>query len=157
MVAPEPGEPLLLYIAATSEAMSMVLVAKWPDPHGLHELGSSSADGLGSQDPGPVEEPGANPAAGSQSPKAVTGPPDQTVVGSRTSSSRQAQRARTVQRPVYYISEVLHEAKMRYLEVHKLLYAVLITSKKQYAYINEVYKFLIKNMEKILHLCPWNK
>jgi hypothetical protein len=85
MVAPEPGEPLLLYIAATSEAMSMVLVAKWPDPHGLHELGSSSADGLGSQDPGPVEEPGANPAAGSQSPKAVTGPPDQTVTGSRTS------------------------------------------------------------------------
>jgi hypothetical protein len=84
MVAPEPGEPLLLYIVATSEAMSMVLVAKWPDPHGLHELGSSSAGGLGSQDPGPVEEPGANPAAGSQSPKAVTGPPDQTVVGSRT-------------------------------------------------------------------------
>jgi hypothetical protein len=26
MVAPEPGEPLLLYIAATLEAMSMVLV-----------------------------------------------------------------------------------------------------------------------------------
>jgi hypothetical protein len=77
--------------------------------------------------------------------------------GPELQSSRQAQRARTVQRPVYYISEVLHEAKMRYLEVHKLLYAVLITSKKQYAYINEVYKFLIKNMEKILHLCPWNK
>jgi hypothetical protein len=33
MVAPEPGEPLLLYIAATSEAMSMVLVAERPDPH----------------------------------------------------------------------------------------------------------------------------
>jgi hypothetical protein len=31
---------------------------------------------------------------------------------------------------VYYISEVLHEAKTRYLEVHKLLYAVLITSRK---------------------------
>jgi hypothetical protein len=76
MVAPEPDEPLLLYIAATSEAMSMVLVAKWLDPHGLHEL---------TRDPGPVEEPGANPAAGSQSPKAVTGPPDQTVTGSRTS------------------------------------------------------------------------
>jgi ribonuclease HI len=30
---------------------------------------------------------------------------------------------------VYYISEVLHEAKTRYLEVHKLLYAVLITSR----------------------------
>jgi hypothetical protein len=39
-------------------------------------------------------------------------------------------RVRIVQRPVYYINEVLHEAKMRYLEVHKLLYAVLIASKK---------------------------
>jgi hypothetical protein len=33
-------------------------------------------------------------------------------------------------RPVYFISEVLHEAKTRYLEVHKLLYAILIASKK---------------------------
>jgi hypothetical protein len=39
-------------------------------------------------------------------------------------------RARTIQRPVYFISEVLHEAKVRYLEVHKLLYAVLIASRK---------------------------
>jgi hypothetical protein len=31
---------------------------------------------------------------------------------------------------VNYISEVLHEAKTRYLEVHKLLYAILITSRK---------------------------
>jgi hypothetical protein len=31
---------------------------------------------------------------------------------------------------VYFISEVLHETKTKYLEVHKLLYAVLITSRK---------------------------
>jgi hypothetical protein len=31
---------------------------------------------------------------------------------------------------VYYISEVLHEVKIRYLEVHKLLYAIIIASKK---------------------------
>jgi hypothetical protein len=48
MVAPEPGEPILLYIAAKWEAVSMVLVAERPDPYGLHELGSSSADGSGS-------------------------------------------------------------------------------------------------------------
>jgi hypothetical protein len=59
MVAPEPGEPLLLYIVAISEAMSMVLVTERPDPHDLHELGSSSVDGSGSQDLGPAEEPGA--------------------------------------------------------------------------------------------------
>jgi hypothetical protein len=39
-------------------------------------------------------------------------------------------RVRTIQHPVYYISKVLHEVKTRYLEVHKLLYAVLIASKK---------------------------
>jgi hypothetical protein len=74
MVAPEPGEPLLLYIAATSEAVSMVLVAEQSDPYGLHEVGSSSADGSGSQDPGPAEEPGAVTAAGSESPEACTTP-----------------------------------------------------------------------------------
>jgi hypothetical protein len=51
MVVPEPGEPLLLYIAATSRAVSMVLVAERLDPHALHESGSSSADGLGSREP----------------------------------------------------------------------------------------------------------
>ena len=35
-----------------------------------------------------------------------------------------------VQRPVYYISEVLSESKIRYPHVQKLLYALLITSRK---------------------------
>jgi hypothetical protein len=51
MVAPESSDPLLLYIVATSEAMSMVLVTERPDPHSPHEPGSCSADGSGSQDP----------------------------------------------------------------------------------------------------------
>jgi hypothetical protein len=42
--------------------------------------------------------------------------------------------AQTVQRPVYYISEVLHEAKTSYLVVHKPLYAVLIASRKLHHY-----------------------
>jgi hypothetical protein len=32
MVASEPGEPLLLYVAATAEAVSMLLVAERPEP-----------------------------------------------------------------------------------------------------------------------------
>jgi hypothetical protein len=36
---------------------------------------------------------------------------------------------------VYFISEVLHEAKVRYLEVHLLLYAVLIASRKLRHYL----------------------
>jgi hypothetical protein len=39
-------------------------------------------------------------------------------------------RVRTIQRPVYYVSEVLHDIKIRYLEVHKMLYVVLIASRK---------------------------
>ncbi|XP_072147959.1 uncharacterized protein [Setaria viridis] len=35
-----------------------------------------------------------------------------------------------VQRPVYYISEVLSDSKIRYTQVQKLLYVVLISSRK---------------------------
>jgi hypothetical protein len=45
-------------------------------------------------------------------------------------------RARTVQRLVYYISEVLHDTKTRYLKVHKLLYVVLIASRKLHHYFH---------------------
>jgi ribonuclease HI len=45
----------------------------------------------------------------------------------RSSSSG---RVRTVQKPVYYVSEVLHEAKARYPETHKLLYAILVAFRK---------------------------
>jgi hypothetical protein len=41
-----------------------------------------------------------------------------------------AAKVKTVQKPVYYVSEVLHEANARYPETHKLLYAILIASQK---------------------------
>jgi hypothetical protein len=37
---------------------------------------------------------------------------------------------RTIQKPVYYVSEVLHEPKARYLETHKLIYAIHVVSSK---------------------------
>ena len=74
---------MYLYIAAATEAVSMVLVVE-----------RTTQEGQEPEDSGP--------AAG----------------------------VRTVQRPVYYVSEVLHEAKTRYLEAHKLLYAVLVASRK---------------------------
>ena len=43
----------------------------------------------------------------------------------------------TVQRPVYYISEVLSESKAKYPHVQKLLYALLITSRKLRHYFDE--------------------
>jgi ribonuclease HI len=42
-----------------------------------------------------------------------------------------------VQRPVYFVSKVLSESKARYQPVHKLLYAVLITSRKLRHYFQE--------------------
>jgi hypothetical protein len=39
-------------------------------------------------------------------------------------------RVYKVQRPVYYISEVLSDSKIWYPHVQKLLYALLITSRK---------------------------
>jgi ribonuclease HI/transposase InsO family protein len=83
LVAPEPGEPLYLYIAAAVEAVSMVLVVERMAQEDREPEGSGPATGF-----------------------------------------------RTIQKPVYYVSEVLHEAKTRYLETHKLLYDVLVASRK---------------------------
>ena len=41
------------------------------------------------------------------------------------------------QRPIYFVSEVLSESKVRYPSIQKLLYAILITSKKLRHYFDE--------------------
>jgi ribonuclease HI len=47
-----------------------------------------------------------------------------------------------VQRPIYFISEVLSESKVRYLALQKLLYAILISSRKLRHYFDE-YKITV--------------
>jgi hypothetical protein len=60
---------------------------------------------------------------------------------------------RTVQRPVYYVSKVLYEAKTRYLETHKLLYVVLVASRKlcQYFQAHRVVVVTSFPLRAILH------
>jgi hypothetical protein len=55
MVALEPGEPLLLYIMATTEVMSMVLVAERPEPKQPRTLKRAPVAGSRSQDPDPTK------------------------------------------------------------------------------------------------------
>jgi hypothetical protein len=99
LVALEPGESLYLYIAAATEAVSMVLVVERMEQHSQGSQEVPLGEGGGSTT---TDLEGLTPTVG----------------------------VRTIQKPVYYVSEVLHEAKARYLETHKLLYAVLVASMK---------------------------
>jgi hypothetical protein len=77
--------------------------------------------------------PGNLEATAPLSPKAFLGPTSHVPSGPEPMEVDELDplgRVRTAQRPVYYISEVLHDTKTRYLEVHKLLYAILMASRK---------------------------
>jgi hypothetical protein len=66
MVALEPGEPMLIYFAATTEVVSMVLVAEQSKPKQPQALKGAPITRFGSQDPDPREGPCDQEAFGSQ-------------------------------------------------------------------------------------------
>ena len=61
--------------------------------------------------------------------------------------------AYSVQRPVYFISEVLSESKVRYPSIQKILYEILITSRKLRHHFDEYRISLITDfpLADILH------
>ena len=101
--------------------------------------------------------------------------PDETLLIYITATSRivstaivvereEAGQAYKVQHPVYFISEVLNEPKTRYPQVQKLLYAILIMSRKLRHYF-EYYKIavvtefplgdILRNKEANGHIIKW--
>ena len=58
-----------------------------------------------------------------------------------------------VQRPVYFISKVLSESKVRYSSIQKILYGILITSRKLHHYFDEYKISVVTNfpLADILH------
>jgi hypothetical protein len=92
LVALEPGEPLYLYITTATEAVSMVLVAERTTQH---------------------------PQGSKKVPPGEGGGPTTTMLteGQKFEDSRPTAGVRTIQKPVYYVSEVLHEAKARHTEL----------------------------------------
>jgi hypothetical protein len=72
LTAPNTEEPMLIYISATTQVISVALVVEREEPR----------------------------------------------------------RSQKVQRPVYFISEILSDSKTRYSQMQKLVYAILMTKRK---------------------------
>jgi hypothetical protein len=129
LVAPEPGEMLFLYIAATTEVINMVLVAERSEQlmQGAPEV--PPVEGGGPTITNVTTDPASGGSAGSRPGKK----PEDLGSGESPAQGEEpspAAKVKTIQKPVYYISEVLNEAKAKYSETHKLLYAILIASRK---------------------------
>jgi hypothetical protein len=86
MVASVPRETLLLYVVATTEAVSMVSVAERSEPPQPQETKDASTNGSGSHDSKPAGSPEVGVATGSQLPEASLAPERQAEINNATRS-----------------------------------------------------------------------
>ena len=118
LVAPKPQEPLLLYLAATNQVVSAALVAQ----RQVDEEAATAAESMDGEPepslaglgPGKTESPAGADAS-------VAGPARPGEV---------AQKKKMVQHPVYFVSSLLQGARSRYSGVQKLLFGLLMASRK---------------------------
>jgi hypothetical protein len=107
--------------------------------------GPEDPESSGSQISEPTSCPDGQHSARSQPPEVSSDPGGQEPQAHEPieiNPSDPSGKVHTIQRLVYYISEVIHDAKTRYLKVHKLLYAVLIESRKLCHYF-QAHKILV--------------
>jgi hypothetical protein len=129
LVAPDPGETLFLYLAATTEVISMVLVAERSEQLLQGAPVVPPVGGGGPASTSETTDPASEGPAGSR-PERESGDLGSDASPAQAEGPSPPGKVKTVQKPIYYVSEVLHEAKVRYPETYKLLYAILIASRK---------------------------
>ena len=106
LVAPKPQEKLLLYLAATNQVVSAALVAEREADDEPATAASESSD-----------KQGASPTSSG---------PDKVE---SAQACKEVQK-KMVQRPVYFVSSLLQGARSRYSGVQKLLFGLLMASRK---------------------------
>jgi hypothetical protein len=126
MVAPTFHEPLLLYIAATPKTASAILIAE-------RDAKVIAKEGIDPPCPGPPHEvEAAIPSIPQEEPPATTSPtePLSQSDAPKLQEEKTPEDTAKVQKPVYFISTVLRDARERYTMQQKLLYTLLIASRK---------------------------
>jgi hypothetical protein len=126
MVAPTFHEPLLLYIASTPRTASAVLVTK-------RDAKVIAKEGIDPSCPGaPPEVEVATPSVPQEKPPAATSPTEPLSQSDAPELQEEKTHEDTakVQKPMYFISTVLRDARECYTMQQKLLYTLLIASRK---------------------------
>jgi hypothetical protein len=126
MVAPTFHEPLLLYIAATPRTASAILVAE-------RDAKVIAKEGIDPPCPGaPPEEEAAVSSVPQEGLLAATSPtkPLSQSDAPEPHEEKTPEGTTKVQKPVYFINTVLRDAWERYTMQQKLLYTLLIASRK---------------------------
>jgi hypothetical protein len=125
MVAPTFHEPLLLYIAATLRTASAILIME-------RDAKVIAKEEVGPLSPGaPREEEATIPLVPQEEPPAASSP---TELHSQSNAPKPPEEEAPegiakVQKPMYFVSTVLRDARERYTMQQKLLYTLLVASR----------------------------